>query len=142
LVVVLAPPLSVTVAPAITAPPEELVTTPVTAPVVGMDVSAKLMFGVVCPALTMAVRVCGLNPLAVAVRVWLPGASPETVYTPDPLVVAVPLTLSVTVAPEIAAPPEAFVTLPLTDPGVGVSAKFTFAVVWPALTVAARVCEL
>jgi len=53
-------------------------------------------------------------------------------------VVALAPPLSVTVAPEMAAPPEA-VTVPLTDPGVGVRLKLKFWVVWPAATVADNV---
>ena len=47
-----APPLSVTVAPAMAAPPEPLVTVPVTVPV---GVRLKLTFWVVWPAVTLAV---------------------------------------------------------------------------------------
>src|ERR1700730_7176518 len=129
LAVALVPPLSVTVAPEIGAPPEALVTVPVTAPAAGARL--KLTFWVVCPALTVAVTVCGLKPLADAVRLLLPAVSPDRGYTPDPLVVAVAPPLSVRVAPAITAPPDELATTPVTAPvvGVDVRAKLTFCVV-------------
>src|ERR1700737_4371214 len=72
LVVAVGPPLSLTVALAIAAPPEPLVIVPLGAPVVG--VRMKLTFGVVWPPVTVAVSVWGANWLAEAVRLWLPGA--------------------------------------------------------------------
>src|ERR1700682_44540 len=72
---VLAPPLSLTVAPATVPPPDEFETVPVTAPVVGVSVRLKLTVWVP-PAVTEAVRAWELKPLAVVVRVWLPAASP------------------------------------------------------------------
>jgi hypothetical protein len=66
-VVALAPPLSVTVAPEIGAPPEALETVPVTDPAAGARL--KLMFWVVCPALTVALVEAELKAVAEAVRV-------------------------------------------------------------------------
>ena len=65
---VLLPPLSVTVALAIAAPPDALVTTPLMEPVVDDELRLKLTFCVVWPALTEAVWVPGLNPAPEAVR--------------------------------------------------------------------------
>jgi hypothetical protein len=67
LLVVLLLVLSITVAPAITTPLEALVTTPLTAPVVG--VRLKLTLWVVWPAVTVTVTVWEVKPLADAVRV-------------------------------------------------------------------------
>jgi hypothetical protein len=100
-----------------------LVTFPDTDPAV--EERRKLTFGVVCPPVTPAVSVCGLAPEADAVSVWLPGVRPVRVYTPEPLVVVLAPPLSFTVAPEMAPPPAALVTVPLTAPvaGVGVALK-------------------
>src|ERR1700736_3595415 len=73
-VVAVAPPLSLTVALAMVAAVEALVTVPLSAPVVGARM--KLTFGVVWPPVTVAVSVWGANWLAEAVRVWLPRAGP------------------------------------------------------------------
>src|SRR6202022_1777042 len=135
----MAPPLSFTVAPGMT-PPAVLVTVPVTAPAVGVGVRLKLTLGVVCPVVTVSASVCAENPLADAVNVWLPGASPDNRYAPDPLVVVLPPPVSVTEAPERTAPPDAFVTVPLTEPGVVARLKLMFWVVWPVVIVAVRVC--
>src|ERR1700737_5563155 len=138
LVVALPPPLSVTVAPEIGAVLDALVTVPVTDPAAGARV--KLMFWVVCPALTLAVSVCGLKAVAEAVSVWLPALRPERVYTPEALVVVVAPPLSVTVAPAMTAPPDALVTRPVTAPvvGGGERPKLTFAGVRAAGTMASR----
>src|ERR1700682_1917342 len=99
----------------------------------GNGVRLKLTFWVVWPAVTGTVSVPGLKPLAEAVRVWSPGASPARVYRPEPSVVALAPPLSLTVAPAMAAP-DTLVTVPLTAPmvGDGVRLKLTFWVV-PAL---------
>ena len=67
--VVLAPPLSLTVAPATAIAPGAPVTVPVSAPVVGEGTSAKLVLGVVCPAVTVAAVVWEPKPALDAVRV-------------------------------------------------------------------------
>jgi hypothetical protein len=81
----------------------------------------------VCPALTWTgIDVPGLNPLAVAVTVWIPG---EAFIVKTPLALAatgVPVPSTLTRAPGIAAPPTALTTLPEMVPpppppvGVGV----------------------
>src|ERR1700682_5913678 len=113
--------------------PTVLVTVPVIPPVVDAGVRTKLMFGVVLPAVTEAVCVWTLKPVAAAVRVWLPGVSPDRVYAPAPSVVALAPPGSLTVAPEIGAPPEALVTDPVIEPGVAVRLKLALVVV-PAVT--------
>jgi hypothetical protein len=143
-VVALAPLLSVTVAPVMTAAPTVLVTVPVTPCVVAEGVRLKLTFMVVFPEVTDAVCVWELKPGAVAVRVWLPGVSPDRVYAPEPSVVALAPPVSLTVAPDMAAPPAALSTDPLIDPGAGGTAvrlKLTL-VVLPAVTEAVFVPAL
>src|ERR1700694_1010517 len=135
------PPLSWTVAPEM-GPSPDLDTVPVTAPAVGVGVRLKLTLGVVWPVVTVTASVCPEKPLAEAVRVWLPGASPESRYAPGGVVLVLPPPLSVTVAPERTAPPDVFVTVPLTEPGVVARLKLTFCVVWPVLTVAVRLFGL
>src|ERR1700680_1426154 len=137
----MAPLLSCAVATKI-GPAPELLTVPVTAPAVGVGVRLKLTLAVVWPVVTETASVWAEKPLAEAGRVWLPGAGPESRYAPDPFVVVLPPPLLVTVAPLSTAPPDAFVTAPLTEPGVVARLKLTFWVVWPVLTLAVRVSGL
>src|ERR1700682_1093863 len=120
---VLPPPLSVTVAPEIAAPPEALFTVPATAPVVG--VRMKLTPEVVVPAVTVAVCVAELKPLAEAVRVWLPGGRPERGYVPVLLVGALAPPLLLTTPPAIA-PPDELVSCPVTEPVEAAGLKLRF----------------
>src|SRR5437879_4730593 len=114
------------------APPEALVTVPVKAPAAGRRLT--LTFGVVWPAVTVAVTVWVVKLAAAAVRVRLPGGRLDKVYAPELLVVALTPPLSVRVAPEMAAPPMRFVTVPATAPGMGVRLKLRLVVACAAVT--------
>ena len=70
------PPEMLTVAPEIAAPPEELVTVPVSVPVVGAVGTSEKFFVVVLPAVTLTVAVCEVNPDFEAVTLRLdPGVT-------------------------------------------------------------------
>lgn len=110
---VVEPPLQLTVAPDTAAPVEAFVILPVTVPVVELGDSVKLAV-VVAPPVTVTLCVTLAKPLAEATSCAVPTGTPVSVYTPEVLVVVVPAP-NPTEAPAIAVPAE-LLTVPVMVP--------------------------